>query len=121
MFNAPPAPASLSFQANPAYVRELERLRDGSTRLGLSFPVASQHFVAENRNPRVRLKCSASIDNFYWESAEITLLQERPKFASVMKNGEGVAAAAAAGGATPQLMMPVGETNGGGGAENAGE
>ena len=96
-------------------MRELERLRDGSTRLGLSFPVTEQHFVAGNRN-RVRLKCSASIDDFYWKSAEITLLQERPKFASVMKNGEG----GGGGGGSPQLMS-VGGTGEGGGAENAGE
>ena len=37
---------------------------------------------------RVRLKCLASISDFYWKSAEITLLQEKPKFASVMTNGE---------------------------------
>ena len=30
-----------------------------------------------------------SIADFYWKSAEITLLQERPKFASVMKNKGG--------------------------------
>lgn len=38
-------------------------------------------------NNRVRLKCSSSIADFYWKSAEITLLQEKPKFASVMKTG----------------------------------
>lgn len=36
----------------------------------------------------VRLKCSSSISDFYWKSAEITLLQEKPKFASVMKSGD---------------------------------
>jgi hypothetical protein len=30
----------------------------------------------------------SSISNFYWKSTEIILLQERPKFASVMKNGQ---------------------------------
>ena len=39
---------------------------------------------------RVRLKCLASISQFYWKSAEITLLQEKPKFASVMTSGEEV-------------------------------
>ncbi len=57
-------------------------------RLGLSFPVTSNHFV--NKNNRVRLKCSASIARFYWKSAEVTLLQERPKFASVMTSGDDV-------------------------------
>ena len=41
-----------------------------------------------SKGNRVRLQCSASISQFYWKSAEITLLQEKPKFASVMTSGE---------------------------------
>ena len=41
-----------------------------------------------SKGNRVRLQCSASISQFYWKSAEITLLQEKPKFASVMTSGD---------------------------------
>ena len=79
------------FQANDAYLKRLPTT-SGIQRLGLSFPVTNNHFVNKNR---VRLKCLASISNFYWKSAEISLLQEKPKFASVMKNGEGPVGVAA--------------------------
>jgi len=74
--------------ANEAYLRLFPTARDGSQKLGLSFPLSFNHFVMPHGN-RVRLKCLASISDFYWKSAEITLLQEKPKFASVMTNGEG--------------------------------
>ena len=55
--------------------------------MGLKFALDPKHFVISKGN-RVRLQCSASISQFYWKSAEITLLQEKPKFASVMTSGE---------------------------------
>ena len=61
--------------------------KNGERKLGLKFPLNSNHFVISKGN-RVRLQCSASISQFYWKSAEITLLQEKPKFASVMTSGE---------------------------------
>lgn len=77
-------------QANDAYLRFYAISPDGSQRLGLSFPLNSNHFMISNGN-RVRLKCLASISDLYWKSAEITLLQEKPKFASVVgTNGGGV-------------------------------
>lgn len=36
----------------------------------------------------MQLKCLASIARFYWKSAEVTLVQEKPKFASVMASGD---------------------------------
>ena len=74
-------------QANEAYLRLFPPSADGNQKLGLSFPLSFTHFVMPHGN-RVRLKCLASISDFYWKSAEITLLQEKPKFASVMTNGE---------------------------------
>ena len=74
-------------QANEAYLRLFPPSADGNQKLGLSFPLSFNHFVMPHGN-RVRLKCLASISDFYWKSAEITLLQEKPKFASVMTNGE---------------------------------
>ncbi len=68
------------------YLRNVSTTPGGKQRLQLSFPVNAHHFEAEKN--KVRLKCLASISNFYWKSVEMTLLQERPKFASVMKNGE---------------------------------
>ena len=78
-------------QANEAYLRLFPPSDDGVQKLGLSFPLSFNHFVMPHGN-RVRLKCLASISDFYWKSAEITLLQEKPKFASVMTNGEVAAA-----------------------------
>ena len=75
------------FQANEAYLRLYPHSKHGVSKLGLSFPLSSNHFVISNGN-RVRLKCLASVSQFYWKSAEITLLQEKPKFASVMTSGE---------------------------------
>ena len=77
------------FQANEAYLRLYPHSTNGVRKLGLQFPLSSNHFVISNGN-RVRLKCLASISQFYWKSAEITLLQEKPKFASVMTSGEEV-------------------------------
>ena len=51
---------------------------------------------------RVRLKCLASISDFYWKSAEITLLQEKPKFASVMTGSE-MGGSDSGGGSSEQL------------------
>ncbi len=62
--------------------------------------MTSNHFVggdSNKQNTRVRLKCLASISDFYWKTAEITLLQERPKFASVMKNKGGDSSSGGAG------------------------
>ena len=87
--SSPPTQLSWYINGEPAsrvYLRNLSTTPTGKQRLGLSFPVSSHHFEAD-RN-KVRLKCLASISNFYWKSVEITLLQEKPKFASVMKNGE---------------------------------
>jgi len=61
-------------------------MNETTRQLDLSFPLTTNHFVGNNN--RVRLKCLASISNFHWKSSEITLLQERPKFASVMTNGQ---------------------------------
>jgi len=90
--------------ANEAYLRLFPPSPDGSRKLGLSFPLSFNHFVMRNgqghtrgqshngglvgSGNRVRLKCLASISDFYWKSAEITLLQEKPKFASVMTGSE---------------------------------
>lgn len=73
--------------ANDAYLRRYTGTKQVPEKLGLSFPVTSNHFV---KNNRVRLKCLASISQFYWKSGEITLLQEKPKFASVMTSGDDV-------------------------------
>ena len=75
------------FQANEAYLHHYPHRKNGERKLGLKFPLNSNHFVISKGN-RVRLQCSASISQFYWKSAEITLLQEKPKFASVMTSGE---------------------------------
>ena len=76
-----------SVQANEAYLHHYPHRKNGERKLGLKFPLNSNHFVISKGN-RVRLQCSASISQFYWKSAEITLLQEKPKFASVMTSGE---------------------------------
>ena len=76
------------FQANDVYLRRYSSTKNNPPKLGLSFPLTSNHFV--NNNNRVQLKCLASIANFYWKSAEVTLLQEKPKFASVMTSGDDV-------------------------------
>ena len=60
-------------------------------------------------NNRVRLKCLASISNFYWKSTEIILLQERPKFASVMKNGQEESVAEKSGKASLEILLTLGE------------
>ena len=73
-------------QANDVYLRRYSSTKTSPSKLGLSFPLTSNHFV--NNNNRVQLKCSASIARFYWKSAEVTLLQEKPKFASVMTSGD---------------------------------
>lgn len=70
--------------ANEAYTRSIP-VRDGVQALELIFPVTSNHFE-KNKN-LVTLKCLASISNFYWMSDEVQLLQEKPKYASVMENG----------------------------------
>ena len=74
------------FQANDVYLRRYSSTKTSPPKLGLSFPLTSNHFV--NNNNRVQLKCLASIARFYWKSAEVTLLQEKPKFASVMTSGD---------------------------------
>ena len=74
------------FQANDVYLRRYSSTKSSPPKLGLSFPLTSNHFV--NNNNRVELKCLASIARFYWKSAEVTLLQEKPKFASVMTSGD---------------------------------
>jgi len=74
--------------ANDVYLRRYSSTKNNPPKLGLSFPLTSNHFV--NNNNRVQLKCLASIANFYWKSAEVTLLQEKPKFASVMTSGDDV-------------------------------
>lgn len=87
--SSPPTQLSWYINGEPAsrmYLRNSSTTATGKQRLHLSFPVSSHHFDAEKN--KVRLKCLASISNFYWKSVEITLLQEKPKFASVMKNGE---------------------------------
>lgn len=73
--------------ANEAYLHHYPHRKNGERKLGLKFPLNANHFVISKGN-RVRLQCSASISQFYWKSAEITLLQEKPKFASVMTSGD---------------------------------
>jgi len=94
--------------ANDVYLRRYSSTKTSPPKLGLSFPLTSNHFV--NNNNRVQLKCLASIARFYWKSAEVTLLQEKPKFASVMTSGDDlqvekaeVISASAANSASPVL------------------
>ena len=95
---------SFPFQANEAYLRFYpQNGKNGVRKLGLSFPLSSNHFVISNGN-RVQLKCLASISEFYWKSAKITLLQEKPKFASVMTSGEEAVSSQAAEVAAGKLL-----------------
>lgn len=82
----------LLFQASSDYLHVLApqpASSDGSDprliqRLELSFPVNGNHF-SKGKNV-VKLKCLASIADVYWKSSEISILQEKPKFASVMED-----------------------------------
>ena len=98
-------PVGVSFfnQAHDAYLH----LNETTRQLDLSFPLTTNHFVGNNN--RVRLKCLASISNFYWKSTEIILLQERPKFASVMKNGQEESVAEKSGKASLEILLTMPE------------